>query len=90
MNDQELLKLLEHFHGEIEQIGTVDEKGQKLLQDLEKDIHELLKRSEDERLKSQPSMVSRLENTIDYLSINHPTLAITLSQLLSILSNAGI
>jgi hypothetical protein len=47
MNDQEIRKLLEQLHGEIDNIDTIDEKGRELLRDLGNDIDELLARSQD-------------------------------------------
>ena len=48
MEEQELRKLLEQLHGEIEHTKTVDEKGLELLRHLETDIHALLERSKSE------------------------------------------
>jgi hypothetical protein len=86
MNDPELRKLLEQLHNEIENTETVDEKGQELLRDLSEHIRVLLVRSE----QPQPSSINSLEASIDYFEISHPTLTATLTQLLQILSNAGI
>ena len=88
MENQELRKLLEQLHSEIEQIESVDEKGQELLRDLGTDIRELLARSDDEQ--AQPSVIERLEDSISYLEVTHPTLTQTLSRVLETLSNAGI
>jgi len=90
MNDPELRKLLEQLHGEIEHTETVDEKGRELLQDLSEHIHVLLARSEANPAQPQPTTIDRLETNIDYFEVSHPTLTATLSQLLRILSSAGI
>ena len=90
MNDQELRKLLEQLHGEIERTGTVDEKGRELLRDLGTDIDELIERSENDLVRPHPSTIRQLEDAIDYLEVSHPTLTSLLSQLLTTLSNAGI
>ncbi len=90
MDNQELRKLLEQLHSEIDQTDSVDEKGRELLQALGKDIRELLARSAEEPSQAQPSMLERLENSISYLEVTHPTLTNTLSALLESLSNAGI
>jgi hypothetical protein len=90
MNDEELRKLLEQLHGEIEHIDTLDEKGRELLSDLGTDIDELLARSEEVEAQSSPASMKLLEDTIAYLEVSHPTLTSTLSELLSVLSNAGI
>jgi hypothetical protein len=90
MDDKELRELLEHLHGEIEHTKTVDDKGQELLRDLNTDIRDLLERSEADRAQSHPSIIQRLDDSIDYLQVTHPSLSILLSKLLETLSNAGI
>jgi hypothetical protein len=88
MENQDLRNLLEQLHGEIEQTESVDEKGRELLRDLATDIGELLARSEGG--KTQTSILERLEDSISYLEVTHPTLTQTLTRVLETLSNAGI
>jgi hypothetical protein len=90
MDEQELRKLLEQLHNEIEQTQTVDEKGRELLQDLGSDIRELLARSGQDNIEARPSMLKRMEDSVSYLEVTHPTLTNTLSKILESLSNAGI
>ena len=91
MDNQELRNLLYELHIEIEQTQSLDEDGRRLLRYLETDINELLKRSEGElQQQVHPSTLRRLEDSIDYFELSHPTLTTQLSKLLSILSNAGI
>jgi hypothetical protein len=88
MNNQELDDLLAKLHKEIEGIQSVDEKGQDLLRDLSSDIRELLERTEGK--KAAPSMLERMETSIDHFEVTHPELTSALSSLFTILSNAGI
>lgn len=90
MTDQKLRNLLEQLQGEIKQTKSVDDKGQEFLRDLDADIHELLARSEGDRTQPQPSIVHRLQDSIDHFEATHPTLTATLSRMLDILNNAGI
>jgi hypothetical protein len=90
MDNQELRKLLEQLDREIEQTRSVDEKGRELLRDLATDITELLARSEGGEAKAQTSLLGRLEDSISYLEVTHPTLTQTLTRVLETLSNAGI
>jgi hypothetical protein len=90
MDDQELRKLLDQLHNEIEQTESIDEKGRELLRDLATDISELLVRSNDGQAKAQPSLLGRLEDSISYLGVTHPTLTQALARMLETLSNAGI
>jgi chaperonin cofactor prefoldin len=91
MDDQELRKLLEQLHTEIEHTQTIDNNGRQLLHHLEADINELLERPESGPLpQAHPSTIQQLEDSINYFELSHPTLTSQLSKLLSILSNAGI
>jgi len=47
MDNQELGKLLEQLHSEIEHTESIDEKGRERLRDLATDIGELLARSDN-------------------------------------------
>ena len=90
MNDQELCQLLEKVHDEIEATQSVDAKERELLQDLETDIRALLERCESEQVQSRSLTVRHLEDAIEYLAVNHPTLTSMLSNMSAILSNAGV
>ena len=88
MNSQEIDKLLEQLNKEIEGIQPDDEKGQELLRELSADIRDLLERAESKR--PAPSMMQRLEISIDHFEVTHPDLTAALSSAFNILSNAGI
>jgi hypothetical protein len=88
MNNQEIDELLEKLNKEIEGIQPDDEKGQELLRELSADIRELLERAESKQ--PAPSMMQRLEATIDHFEVSHPDLTAALSSASAILSNAGI
>lgn len=90
MTDPELCKLLEQLHSEIEGTETVDEKERELLQELGADIRELLERCEAEDIQTHPLTMRRFEQAIDSLATNHPTLTAMISNISTILSNAGI
>ena len=90
MNDQELCQLLEKLRDEIEATESVDVRERELLRDLESDIHKLLERCEAEQIHSHPLTIRRLEDAIEYMAVNHPTLTDMLSRMSTILSNAGV
>jgi hypothetical protein len=91
MDNDELRKLLEELHQNIERIDSVDEKGRELLSHLSVDIRNLLERTgHEERLRGNQWEVGRLEESIRHFEISHPSLTAALSQLLNILNNAGI
>jgi cell division septum initiation protein DivIVA len=89
MNNQEIDELLKKLNKEIEEIQPEDEKGRELLRELSADIRELLDRSE-ESIQPPPSMMQRLEISIDHFEVTHPDLTAALSSASTILSNAGI
>jgi len=86
---QDLRELLERLHNELEQADFVDEKGDEMLRHLDADIRSLLARSGKTAETDQP-MLGRLQDTIDHFETTHPSLTLTLSEIMTILSNAGI
>ena len=88
MNSQEVDKLLEQLNKEIEGIQPDDEKGQELLRELSEDIRELLERAESKQ--PAPSMLERIEASIEHFEVKYPDLTAALSSLSNILNNAGI
>lgn len=91
LNDDELRQLLEDLHRKIENTNQVDEKGRELLSHLSVDIRNLLERTgHEERLRGSSWEIGRLEESVRHFEVTHPNLTAALSQLLSILSNAGI
>jgi DNA-directed RNA polymerase subunit F len=87
MDAKKFEQLLEKIHEEVGNTDRVDEKGRELLQDLEQEIRSLLARTE-----SQPEnpALQRIRDAITHFEVTHPTLTATLSELSTILSNAGI
>ncbi len=90
MSDPELHKLLQLLQTQIENTPSVDEPEQELLRGLHTDIHKLLERSSHEPEQSPISALKGLRQNIEAMEVSHPTLTTTISQLLEILSNAGI
>jgi len=89
MTDQNLRELLEKLHNQLEHTQVTDEAGRERLRHLEADIRKLLKRSGDQVETDEP-MLERLQDSIDHFETSHPQLTMMLSQMLTILSNAGI
>jgi len=90
MDDQELHKLIESLHDEIQKTQSVDEKGRELLAHLEADIRKLLTQAGGVSNPVHPSTLRRLEEGLDHFEVSHPTLTILLSRVLEALSNVGI
>ena len=89
MTDQNLHELLEKLHNELERIEVTDEAGRARLRHLEADIRDLLERS-GERVEADEPMLERLQDSIDHFETSHPQLTLMLSDMMRILSNAGI
>ena len=87
--EQNLRELLERLHNELEQTKSVDEKGNEMLRHLDRDIRSLLEHS-GEKTETDEPVLGRLQDTIDHFETTHPTLTLTLSEMMTILSNAGI
>jgi hypothetical protein len=87
--NQNLRELLERLHNELEQTDSMDEKGNELLRHLEADIRTKLERS-DAKTETDEPVLERLQSTIDHFETTHPSLTLTLSEMMTILSNAGI
>ncbi len=91
MADQNLRDLLEQLDKELERTDTVDEKGNEMLRHLDSDIRSLLKRSgTDAEIDADEPLLERLQDTIDHFEATHPRLTTVLSEMMTILSNAGI
>ena len=89
MTDQNLRELLEKLHQELEHIETTDEQGREMLHHLDADIRNLLKRS-GKPVQADEPMLERFQETIDHFETTYPSLTMMLSQMMTILSNAGI
>jgi len=90
-SDQNLRELLERLHNELEQTEAIDESGNEMLRHLDADIRQRL---ESSGAKKEPEtddpILERLQGTIDHFEATHPSLTLTLSEMMTILSNAGI
>ena len=90
MDNKELDDLLHKLHDEIEKTRSIDDKGSKLLRDLEGDIRTLLERSQGGAIQVHPSIQQRLELAVNHFEVSHPDLTTLISNLLDSLSSAGI
>ena len=89
MSDQNLNELLEKIHRELEQTEATDEAGRERLRHLEADIRSLRERSGG-RAETDEPMLERFQDSIDHFETSHPELTMLISQMMTILSNAGI
>ncbi|MBK8428557.1 MAG: DUF4404 family protein [Lewinellaceae bacterium] len=68
-------------------MGPQDVKGRELLENITADINSLL---QDPNIQTDESVLKSLQDSIDHFNIEHPKLTMALSEIMSILSNAGI
>lgn len=87
MPKNKIRELLEQLQGELDQVDPQDEKGRDLLKNITADIDSFLQKSD---AHAEESILQRLQDTIDHFNIEHPKLTMALSEIMSILSNAGI
>lgn len=84
-----LRELLEKLQLELERTEPTDEVGRERIRSLQADIRNLLERSEEESETDEP-MLERFQESIDEFETTHPQLTMMISQMMTILSNAGI
>ncbi len=90
MNDTELHDLLEKLHHQIENTQTLNTDQQEQLRHIEEDIRKLLDRSPNKTAEIHPDILQQMEDAIAIFEITHPTIAMTFTKLMAVLSNAGI
>jgi len=89
MTDQNLHELLEKLQSELEQIDVTEEADRERLRHLEADIRSLRERS-DEQEETDDSMLERFQDSMDHFETSYPEFTMMISQMMRILSNAGI
>jgi phytoene/squalene synthetase len=87
MKNQKIRELLEQLQGELGRMDSLDEKGRALLENVTEDINSLLEGAD---MQADDSVLQRFQDTIDHFKIEHPNLTMALSEMMAILSNAGI
>ncbi len=89
MADQNLHELLEKLENELQRIDVKDEAGRERLRHLEADIRSLRERSREQE-DTDDSMLERFQDSIDHFEASYPEFTMMISQMMTILSNAGI
>jgi hypothetical protein len=88
MEPNQFDQLLEKIRAAIRNVESTDEKERRLLQDLEQDVIRLSER--EDKAQPEDSMLQRMRDAVDHFEVTHPTLTAMISELSTILSNAGI
>ena len=87
MAEQELRKLLDQLHGELDQVDKLDDSQRDMLRTLATDIENRLNPDVDD--ETNP-LLTGLQSAIERFEASHPSLTTLLSDALTALSNAGI
>ena len=88
MEKEQLKSKLQQLHLELQKTETVDEKSKALLEKIEKDIQQVLDRSDDESWYSE--LVEKLEDGVEDLEETHPSIFTAIKNITNTLSNIGI
>ena len=87
MANEERRRLLEEFRNQVAQAESLDEEDRNLLLSLDKEIERL---TDDETAETPDTVLEQLQESIERFEEKYPTLTLTLSQMMTVLSNAGI
>ncbi len=88
MEPNQFDQLLEKIRTALRNVESTDEKERRMLQDLEQDVIRLSEQKD--KVQPEDSMLERMESAVDHFQVTHPTLTAMISELSTILSNAGI
>lgn len=88
MPDQQLRKMLQQLHAELQQSDSVDEHSRELLRNVMADIHAIL---EPAAAKANPeSLITRLREVVDEFEESHPALTEAVGRVADALAKMGI
>ena len=87
MANEERRRLLEEFRNQVAQAESLDQEDRNLLLSLDKEIERL---TDDETADTPDTVLEQLQEGIERFEEKYPTLTLTLSQMMTVLSNAGI
>ncbi len=88
MQKEQLKEKLQQLHVELQKTEFVEGKSKVLLEKLEKDIEQVLERSEDESWYSE--LFEKLEDEVEELEETYPSLFSAIKSITNTLSNLGI
>lgn len=90
MTKQELHTRLEQLHIELQQIDTVDEGEQHLLQKLMGDITKLVQAGESDQHDVADQFGERLKEGVELFEASHPRSTMLMGQVIDALAKMGI
>jgi len=90
MDKQELHSRLEHLHRELQQIESVDEGEQQLLQTLMSDIKKLIEAGEGDHHHVSDRLGEGLKEGVELFEASHPQATMLMGQVIDALAKMGI
>jgi Domain of unknown function (DUF4404) len=90
MNKVELHQQLELLHEQLQQIDSVDERGQQLLQTLMSDIEKLINAAERDREDVSDRLGEGLKDGIELFEASHPQATMLMARVIDALHKMGI
>ena len=90
MDRQQLLDKLRELHAELHNSSSIDAEEREVLQELAKDIEQLLDHKEGEMSVSPASLRGRLEDAALRLEASHPTATVLIGRVVDLLVQMGI
>ncbi len=89
MDKQTLRGQLQELHSELQQVKSLDVNEREMLQNLARDIQEVLSK-EDDRTQHYSSLGERLRETVAQVEASHPRATMLMRQVIDQLSYMGI
>ena len=90
MSKVELNHQLERLHEELQQIDSVDEQGQQLLQKLMSDIQKLIDSGDRSQKDVSERLGEGLKDGIELFEASHPQATMLMAQVIDALQKMGI
>jgi predicted nucleic acid-binding Zn-ribbon protein len=89
MDKQQLREQLENLHTELQGVESLNDDERKLLQDLTRDVQEVLAR-DDEHTEHYSGLGERMKETVAQLEASHPKITLLMRQIIDQLAFMGI
>lgn len=90
MPGKELRDLLRKLDSEIKNTNHVDKSSRDLLDDLKKEIDDLLERDDKNLSEIHSSFADRLRESTEHFEASHPELTAVMNNVINFLNNLGL
>jgi hypothetical protein len=87
---ENLRRRLAELHAELDKVDAVDGEARAALEEVMREIREVLARAGDAESREEASLADRLREAGRHFEVSHPTLTVTLGRVVDALSALGI